>query len=48
MNPTTDLPDDAALRGYSPGARATLEVRVGQRRFAVKAYADDPTPEVVL
>jgi len=83
MNPTTDLPDDAALPGivamralgvtralglarallalgledapvamnlvgYSPGARATLEVRVGQRRFAVKAYADDPTPEVVL
>ena len=83
MNPTTDLPDDAALPGivamralgvtralglarallalgledapvamnlvgYSPGARATLEVRVGQRRLAVKAYAEDPTPEVVL
>ena len=83
MNPTPDLPDDAALPGivamralgvtralglarallalgledapvamhlvgYSPGERATLEVRVGQRRLAVKAYAADPTPEVVL
>ena len=83
MNPTADLPDDAALPGivamralgvtralglaralfapgledapvamqlvgYSPGERATLEVRVGQRRLAVKAYAQDPTPEVVL
>ena len=83
MNPTTDLPDDAALPGivamralgvsralglarallalgledapvamnlvgYSPGSRATLEVRVGQRRLAVKAYAEDPTPEAVL
>jgi len=83
MNPSTDLPDDAALPGivamralgvtrtlglarellasrlddapvsmqlvgYSPGERATLEVRVAQRRLAVKAYAEDPTPEVVL
>ena len=83
MNPTTDLPDDAALPGivamralgvsralglarallalgledapvamnlvgYSPGSRATLEVRVGQRRLAVKAYAEDPTPEAIL
>src|SRR5437667_347900 len=83
MNPTTDLPDDAALPGivamrtlgvtralglvralfasgledapvtmqlvgYSPGERATLEVGVGQRHLAVKAYAEDPTPEVVL
>ena len=83
MNPTIDLPDDAALPGivamralgvtrtlglarellasqlddapvsmqlvgYSPGERATLEVRVAQRRLAVKAYAEDPTPEVVL
>jgi len=83
VNPTPDLPDDAALPGivamralgvtralglaralfasgledapvtmqlvgYSPGERATLEVRVGRRRLAVKAYAEDPTPEAVL
>ena len=82
MNPTTDLPDDAALPGivamralgvtralglarallalgledapvamslvgYSPGARATLEVRVGQRRLAVKAYAEDRVDALV-
>ena len=37
-----------ALCGYHPGARATLDVRVGQRRFAVKAFADDPAPEAAL
>jgi aminoglycoside phosphotransferase (APT) family kinase protein len=43
-----DAPVSMHLVGYTPGARATLDVRVGQRRFAVKAYAEDPTPEAVL
>ena len=34
-----DAPVAMHLVGYSPGERATLEVRVGQRRLAVKAYA---------
>ena len=37
-----------ALRGYTPGSRATLEVRTEDRRFAIKAYAEDPTPEADL
>ena len=37
-----------ALRGYTTGSRITLEVRAGQRRFAVKAYAEDPEPEAEL
>src|SRR5437762_11116394 len=36
------------LCGYHRGARATLEARVGRRRFAVKAFADDPAPEAAL
>ncbi len=36
------------LRGYTPRSRATIEARVGNRRFAVKAYADDPAPEAEL
>jgi len=36
------------LRGYTAGSRATFEVRAGQRHFAVKAYAEDPTPEAAL
>ena len=36
------------LCGYHPGARATLAARVGQRRVAVKAFADDPAPEAAL
>src|SRR5256886_3682064 len=36
------------LCGYHPGARATLEARAGRRRFAVKAFADDPAPEAAL
>src|SRR2546430_1639007 len=36
------------LCGYHPGARATLAARVGRRRFAVKAFADDPAPEATL
>src|SRR5438046_3883658 len=43
-----DAPVAMHLVGYSPGERATLEVRVGQRRLAVKAYAEDPTPEAIL
>ena len=37
-----------ALRGYRPGLRATLEARSGERRFAVKIYADDPSDEAGL
>jgi len=36
------------LRGYTAGSRATFEVQAGDRRFALKAYAEDPTPEVEL
>jgi hypothetical protein len=36
------------LRGYTRGSRATFEERVGRYRVAVKAYADDPTPEAAL
>src|SRR5438067_9776736 len=39
---------ELVLCGYHPGARATLDARVGQRRFAVKTFADDPTPEAAL
>jgi len=39
---------ELVLCGYHPGARATLDARVGQRRFAVKAFADDPAPEAAL
>src|SRR5438874_12140615 len=27
---------------YVPGSRATLEVRMADRRFVIKIYADDP------
>jgi aminoglycoside phosphotransferase (APT) family kinase protein len=37
-----------ALRGYTAGSRATLEVRAEERRFAIKAYAEDPAPEAEL
>jgi len=49
--PVLELPDDPVelvLRSYTPGSRATFEARVGSRRFAVKAYASDPTPEAAL
>src|SRR6266568_7889088 len=36
------------LRGYSPGSRATIEARTGPRRFAVKAYGEDPSTEAEL
>src|SRR5438128_2645391 len=39
---------ELVLCGYHPGARATLDARVGQRRFAVKTFADDPAPEAAL
>jgi hypothetical protein len=41
-------PVELVLCGYSPGSRATLEARAGPRRFAVKAYAEDPAPEAAL
>jgi len=41
-------PVELVLRRYRPGLRATYEARSGQRRFAVKAYALDPAPEVEL
>src|SRR5919197_2295200 len=37
-----DGPVELLLCGYTPGDRATLEARAGQRRFAVKAYVEDP------
>lgn len=43
-----DQPADLLLRGYTPGKRATLEARVGQRRLAIKMYADSPAPEAEL
>jgi hypothetical protein len=43
-----DEPVELLLCGYTEGSRATLEARVGGRRFAIKAYAEDPTPEVEL
>ena len=41
-------PVELTLRGYSEGSRVVLEARAGQRHFAVKAYEDDPSPEVEL
>lgn len=41
-------PDEVLLCGYTPGSRATLEVRAGHLHFAVKAYAEDPAPEAAL
>ena len=36
------------LCGYSEGTRATVEARAGNRRVAVKAYAEDAAPEAEL
>jgi hypothetical protein len=36
------------LCGYSQGTRATFEARAGNRRLAVKAYAEDPAAEAAL
>ena len=49
--PALDLDErsvEVTLRGYTPASRVTLEVRAGERRLAVKAYAEDPTPEAEL
>ncbi len=49
--PALDLPAgpvELINRGYTEGSRITLEARAGQRRFAVKAYADDPADEASL
>jgi Phosphotransferase enzyme family len=43
-----DTPVELALYGYTPGDRATLKARAGDRRFAVKAYAKDPASEAAL
>jgi predicted transcriptional regulator len=40
-----DEPIELTLCGYSRGLRATLEVRAGALRFAVKCYARDASPE---
>src|SRR5256885_9548349 len=41
-------PVELRLCNYVVGSRATFEARVGDRRFAVKAYAEDPAPEAQL
>src|SRR5438034_10607123 len=41
-------PVELRLCNYVAGSRATFEARVGDRRFAVKAYAEDPAPEAQL
>ena len=43
-----DGPVELLLRGYTPGKRATFEVRAGHRRLAVKAYAKQPASEAAL
>lgn len=43
-----DSPVELINRGYTAGSRITLEARAGARRFAVKAYADDPSNEAAL
>lgn len=39
---------ELVVRGYTPGSRATLDVRAGDRRVAIKVYAEDPAPEAEL
>lgn len=49
--PVLDLnghPVELALLGYTPGRRATIEVRAGNRRYVIKAYAEDPALEAEL
>ena len=43
-----DAPVELVLCGYKRGDRATLEVRTGDRHFAVKAYAGDAASEADL
>src|SRR6266508_1385816 len=42
------FPVELRLCGHTPGSRATFEARAGDRRFAVKVYAEDPVPEAEL
>jgi phosphotransferase family enzyme len=49
--PALDLgerPVELRLCSHAPGSRATFEVRAGDRRFAIKLYADDAGPEAEL
>jgi aminoglycoside phosphotransferase (APT) family kinase protein len=41
-------PVELRMRGYTAGSRATLEARVGNRRVAFKAYAENPSSEAAL
>src|SRR6266508_3069300 len=43
-----DRPVELRLCNYVVGSRATFEARVGDRRFAIKLYADDPSLEADL
>ena len=43
-----ERPVEVALRGYTPGSRATFEARAGDRHFAVKLYAEDAESEAEL
>jgi len=43
-----DRPVELRLCSHAPGSRATFEVRAGDRRFAIKLYADDAAPEAEL
>lgn len=43
-----DGPIDLINRGYTEGSRITLEACAGDRRLAIKAYADDPSSEALL
>ncbi len=43
-----DGPVELINRGYTAGSRITLEARAAQLRFAIKAYADDPSDEALL
>ena len=49
--PTLDLGDarvELTLRGHDRGYGAIFEAVAGDRHFALKAYAGDPSPEVAL
>lgn len=41
-------PGELLVHSYKPGKRIAIEVRIGRRRFAVKAYASDPVLEAEL
>ena len=43
-----ERPVEVALRGYTPGSRATFEARAGDRHFAIKLYAEDAESEAEL